>query len=149
MKWLIRIPVEIVEVLGVSQAEAERYLVRPLTSQKDFQGAISDIITRLGVRLVLVTQGAGGLSIGTVDGKYFHLPSANPSAVFDLTGTEDMVMAVITLALATGKSAPLALTLASYAAGLVAHKPGYASITPAELRWAIESWPLGKITELV
>ncbi len=131
-----------------SQAEAERYLVRPLTSQKDFQGAISNIITRLGVRLVLLTQGAGGLSIGTADGKYFHVPSANPSEVFDLTGTEDMVMAVITLALATGKSAPLAVTLANYAAGLVAHKPGYASITPAELRWAIESWPLETITEL-
>jgi len=132
-----------------SQAEAERYLVRSLTSQKDFQGAISDIITRLGVSLVLLTQGAGGLSIGTADGKYFHLPSANPSEVFDLTGTEEMVMAVMTLALATRKSVPLAITLANYAAGLVAHKSGYASITPEELRWAIESWQLVKLTEPV
>ena len=130
-----------------SQAEAERYLVRSLTSQKDLEGAMGDIITRLGIRLVLLTQGAEGLSIGTAEGKYFHLPSANPSEVFDLTGTEDMVMAVITLALITGQSAPVAAILANYATGFVAHKPGYASITSSELRWAIENWPLGKITE--
>jgi len=130
-----------------SQAEAERYLVRSLTSQKDFQGAMGDIITRLGVSLVVMTHGAEGLSLGTATGEYFHLPSAIPSEVFDLTGTEEMVMAVITLALATGKSAHLAATLANYAAGIVAHKSGYATITPNELRGAIENWPLSKITE--
>jgi bifunctional ADP-heptose synthase (sugar kinase/adenylyltransferase) len=69
-----------------------------------------------------------------------HLPAANRSEVFDVTGAGDTVVAVATLALAAGLDWSTAGSLANYAAGLVVRKLGVAAPSPQELIWAIQNW---------
>ena len=57
--------------------------------------------------------------------------------VADVTGAGDTVIAMLTLALASGASMEIAARLANYAAGLVVQKAGTATVTAAELRDAV------------
>jgi bifunctional ADP-heptose synthase (sugar kinase/adenylyltransferase) len=50
------------------------------------------------------------------------------------------VIAVATLALAAGLDPVIGAYLANYAAGLVVRKPGNATVTSEELKWAVEKW---------
>jgi bifunctional ADP-heptose synthase (sugar kinase/adenylyltransferase) len=80
------------------------------------------------------------IGTGSLFQEYAHLPAANRSEVFDVTGAGDTVIAVLTLALAAGVDLLAAARLANYAAGLVVRKLGNATATPEELAWAIENW---------
>jgi D-glycero-beta-D-manno-heptose-7-phosphate kinase len=64
--------------------------------------------------------------------------------VADVTGAGDTVIATMTLAIAAGGSFHEAARLANFAAGLVVMKRGTATVSPAELREAIESDPAAK-----
>jgi bifunctional ADP-heptose synthase (sugar kinase/adenylyltransferase) len=74
-------------------------------------------------------------------GEGLHIPAANRSEVFDVTGAGDTVIAVITLGLAAGLEIAESAYLANFAAGLVVRKLGNATPTVEELAWAIEHWP--------
>jgi len=116
-----------------NQAEAEHYLGYLLTTEAEIQNAIQAIISRLGLGAMLLTRGANGLSLGTQFGEYLHLPAANRSEVFDVTGAGDTVIAVATVALAGGASPYTAATLANRAAGIVVRKLGNATVTVEEI----------------
>ena len=92
------------------------------------------------IQAILITRGPGGMSLLGHDQPYAHIPAANLSEVFDVTGAGDTVIAVATLALAAGLDLLSAGHLANYAAGLVVRKLGNATATPDELAWAIENW---------
>ena len=81
------------------------------------------------------------MSLVTSDEGSLHIPAANRSEVFDVTGARDTVIAVVTLALAAGLSIAEAGYMANFAAGLVVRKLGNATPTQEELAWAIEHWP--------
>ena len=57
----------------------------------------------------------------------------------DVTGAGDTVIAVYTLALASGAAPEYAARLANYAGGIVVMKRGTATVTIAELRAAVNS----------
>ena len=59
----------------------------------------------------------------------------------DVTGAGDTVIGTFALALAAGASPLEAALLANYAGGVVVMKMGTATLTPDELRRAIESNP--------
>ncbi len=57
--------------------------------------------------------------------------------VFDVTGAGDTVIGVMALVLAAGASFREAAVIANYAAGIVVGKLGTATVTPGELKEAI------------
>lgn len=123
-----------------NRQEIEAALTCPLGKEEDYHLAGAQLLDELGADAVLITRGAEGLSLMARDEGYHHLPAANRTEVFDVTGAGDTVIAVSTLALVAGASAVVAARLANYAAGLVVRKLGNAVVTAEELAWAIHNW---------
>jgi len=128
------------DLVKCNQREAEAVLRRSLSSEHDFQAAQEQLLAELEVQAILITRGPDGMSLLGRDQPYAHIPAANVSQVFDVTGAGDTVIAVATLALAAGLDLLSAAHLANFAAGLVVRKLGNATATPNELAWAIENW---------
>lgn len=127
-------------LLKANRQEAEAAVGRQLCSEEDYYQAGAELLDRLGAQAVVITRGAEGLALVGRDEGYRHLPAANRSEVFDVTGAGDTVIAVATLALVAGADALVAARLANYAAGLVVRKLGNAVTTADELAWAVENW---------
>jgi len=122
-----------------NQAEAEATLGEPLESEGAFASACRRLLDELGAGVVVITRGANGMSLMEAGGRHIHIPVANRSEVFDVTGAGDTAIAVLTLSLAVGASAVTAAHLANYAAGLVVRKMGNATTTVEEMREAVTS----------
>jgi rfaE bifunctional protein kinase chain/domain len=131
------------DLVKCNHAEAQAVTGRTLSSEDDFQRAGETLLEELGAQAVVITRGPEGMSLmgtGSLFREYTHLPAANRSEVFDVTGAGDTVIAVLTLVLAAGVDLLAAARLANYAAGLVVRKLGNATATSEELTWAIENW---------
>ena len=129
------------DVVKCNRREAEAVLGATLCEDADFERGGLEILASLQASAVIITRGGDGMSLVTNDGGCLHVPAANRSEVFDVTGAGDTVIAVITLALAAGLEIAEGVQLANYAAGLVVRKLGNATATEEELAWAIEHWP--------
>jgi rfaE bifunctional protein kinase chain/domain len=98
-----------------------------------------ELLSACRARAVLITRGAGGMSLVTADRgdhgerQCRHIPTRTQE-VYDVTGAGDTVAAVLALGLAAGHPLELAADLANHAAGVVVKKLGTALVTPAELR---------------
>ena len=128
------------DLVKCNQREAEAVLRRILSSEDDFAKAQEQLLAELDIQAILITRGPDGMSLLGRDQSYAHIPAANVSEVFDVTGAGDTVIAVATLSLAAGLGLLSAARLANYAAGLVVRKLGNATAAPEELGWAIENW---------
>ena len=128
------------DVVKCNHAEAQAVLGRELTTEDDFRRAGEQLLREISAGAVTITRGPDGMSVVGRAAGYAHLPAANRSEVFDVTGAGDTVIAVLTLALAAGVDLLAAAHLANYAAGLVVRKLGNATPSPEELAWAIERW---------
>lgn len=126
-----------ITAIKVNQQEAEYALGHDLCSEAAFESAGRELVKELEVQAVLITRGPDGMSLITGDGSYLHIPTANASEVFDVTGAGDTVIAVLTLGLCAGASLGDAARLANAAAGLVVRKLGNATLTPEELAAAV------------
>lgn len=93
---------------------------------------------RLGARFLLITRGSRGMSLFE-DGGSVHVPVHGTDQVADVTGAGDTVIGTFALALAAGANPLEAVLLANYAGGVVVMKMGTATLTPDELRRAVES----------
>jgi rfaE bifunctional protein kinase chain/domain len=129
------------DVIKCNRAEAEAVVGATLRTDEDFERAGLRLLADLRASAVIITRGGEGMSLATSDGGYLHVPAANRSEVFDVTGAGDTAIAVITLALAAGLQIAEGVQLANYAAGLVVRKLGNATPTGEELAWAVEHWP--------
>jgi rfaE bifunctional protein kinase chain/domain len=127
-------------LLKANRQETEAAVGRHLSSEEEYHQASAELLDRLRAQAVIITRGAEGLSVVGRNAGYHHLPAANRSEVFDVTGAGDTVIAVATLALVAGADALLAARLANYAAGLVVRKLGNAVTSGNELAWAVENW---------
>lgn len=125
-------------VVKCNQQEAEAALAVKLDREESFHEAASSLIGRLGVEAVVITRGGEGISLLDARGGYAHIPAANRSEVFDVTGAGDTVIAVLTMALAAGASEYQATCLANIAAGLVVRRLGNVTTTIEELSAAIQ-----------
>lgn len=91
----------------------------------------------LGLEALVVTRGKDGLAVfdraeppAIVS---HHIPIRGSDRPVDVTGAGDTVIAVFTLALASGATYLEAAHLANYAGGIVVMKPRTAAVTRAEL----------------
>jgi rfaE bifunctional protein kinase chain/domain len=120
-------------------ADAQVALGRALQDEATLGRAGSALLEQLAAQVVVITRGGEGLSVFE-SGRHTHIAGL-PTEVFDATGAGDTVIAVLAGALSTGASAVEAAMLANYAASLVVRKLGNATVSPAELKAAIEQHP--------
>lgn len=126
-----------VAVVKCNKEEAEQALHQPLEDEESFRRACRRLQERLGAGAVVITRGSDGFSLRDRHGQYLHVPAANRSEVFDVTGAGDTFIATLTLALAAQAPMADAAHLANVAAGLVVRKLGNATTTRQEMEQAL------------
>ncbi len=92
---------------------------------------------KLGAEALLITRGGEGMSLFEPDAAAVHIPVANKSEVFDVTGAGDTVVAVFTLARLAGGSYLEAAHLANVAGGISVRRAGATPVSARELRNAL------------
>jgi len=106
------------------------------SSESDFFERGRRMCIELGLEALLVTRGAQGMSVFTRTDAPVTLP-AQAREVYDVTGAGDTVIAAMAAAIAADFSYQDAARLANLAAGIAIAKIGVATVTRAELRFAL------------
>ena len=125
-----------------NESEVEQMLDMKIgESLKSLERAGRELLKRTRMDAVLITRGSRGMALFEPDRPTVHVPIHGSDEVADVTGAGDTVIATMTLTLAAGGSFSEATRLANYAAGLVVMKRGTATVSPEELRAAIQEKP--------
>lgn len=131
-------------VVTPNQAELGRAAGVDIRSDEDCLRAARTVLARIDVDAVLVTRGERGMLLLERDGEPVFVP-AFAREVYDVTGAGDTVVAVLSLALASGAPLPVAAVLANHAAGIVVRKVGTATVSARELvSWVEEHGASGE-----
>ncbi len=91
----------------------------------------------LGAEALLITRGGEGMSLFESGTTPVHVPVANKSEVFDVTGAGDTVVAAFTLARLAGGSYLEAAHLANVAGGISVRHAGATPVSAREVREAL------------
>ena len=132
-----------VAVIKQNEAEAAAALGLETIPATELEQAGENLRSQLAARSLLLTRGAHGMTLFEDSGAITHIPVANASEVYDVSGAGDTVVAVMALALAVGVNYAEAARLANIAAGVVVRKFGTATATVAELAEALERYATG------
>jgi D-beta-D-heptose 7-phosphate kinase/D-beta-D-heptose 1-phosphate adenosyltransferase len=92
----------------------------------------------LGSPLLLVTQGADGMTLFRENDEALHLPALSQE-VFDVSGAGDTVIATLATSLAAGDDVEDAMLLANVAASIVVTKVGTVPVAWMDLQGALEN----------
>jgi D-glycero-beta-D-manno-heptose-7-phosphate kinase len=123
-----------------NESEVEQMLdVRIGDNTRVLERAGRALLKRTRMKAVLITRGGRGMALFEAGRPTIHLPIFGSDEVADVTGAGDTVIATMTLTLAAGGSFYEAARLANYAGGLVVMKRGTATVSPDELRQAVQS----------
>jgi rfaE bifunctional protein kinase chain/domain len=95
------------------------------------------LLRRTKMAAVLLTRGSRGMALFERGKPTVHLPIVGSDQIVDGTGAGDTVIAVATLALASGATFKEAARLANVAGGLVVMKRGTATVSSDEFRAAL------------
>jgi rfaE bifunctional protein kinase chain/domain len=143
-------------VIVCNTREASFYVTKTLSDEKSFEEAGRALLAHFGCGAVVITRSGEGMSVFEESSpKHLHVPAtgfevtyarvgqpgiagATGRQVFDLTGAGDTVLSVLALAAAAGASIVDAAMLANIAAGVVVGKLGTASVSPQELKHALD-----------
>jgi rfaE bifunctional protein kinase chain/domain len=104
-----------------------------LRRKAEIEAAGETLRAKLNAEAILVTLGADGMSLFEPDTDPIHLPVANKSEVFDVTGAGDTVVAAFTLARLSGGSYLEAAHLANVAGGVSVRHAGATPVSAGEL----------------
>lgn len=107
-----------------------------IDSERALRRAGRKIIRDLDCGSVLITRGEQGMTLFEKDGPTTHIPTV-AREVFDVTGAGDTVIAILTLALATGLPLREAAELSNFAAGSVVGEVGTSAVTAEQLKEAV------------
>jgi rfaE bifunctional protein kinase chain/domain len=123
-----------------NESEVEQLLdVRIGDNIRALERAGRALLKRTRMQAVLITRGSRGMALFEAGRPTVHVPIFGSDEVADVTGAGDTVIATMTLAMAAGGSFYEGAHLANYAGGLVVMKRGTATVSPAELRDAVQS----------
>jgi len=107
----------------------------------DSEGAVREagerVRERVRSRAVLITRGSKGMALIESGEKAEFIPVFGTDEIADVTGAGDTVIAIFTLALASGATLAEAAHLANIGAGIVVMKRGTATVGPDELEAAL------------
>ncbi len=107
------------------------------------------LLSRYAIEAMIITRSEQGLSVVTQHAPVQHL-QAVAREVHDVTGAGDTVIAVLSVALASGHPLVEAAHLSNIAAGVVVSKLGASTVSVSELEKALiqnQDFPLGIIEE--
>ena len=96
------------------------------------------LLNKLGSDAILITRGEHGMSLFENNGGITHIPTV-AKEVYDVSGAGDTVIGTVALAIASGASFKEAAVISNFAAGIVVGKVGTATVTPEELKKAVEN----------
>lgn len=119
-------------LLTPNAKELAEAVTHPLATQTDIVNAAQDLCKRHDISAILVTQGAGGMTLVT-ESESQHIET-EAKEVFDVSGAGDTVVATLSIALAAQLSLGEAAVLANKAAGIAVGKVGTATVTSDELQ---------------
>ena len=112
----------------------------PVRDDNDLRRAGRALIRRCGLHALVVTMDAEGLAVIRSRGRILRIPSRAPE-VSDVTGAGDTSIATLALGLAAGLSLDDAAVMANCAGGIEVSKLGVATVSPAELKAALQGGP--------
>ena len=115
-----------------NQIEAELASGISIKSNADAENAGQYLIRQGNFSSILITRGAHGMSLISVDFPPLHLPS-DAIEVFDVVGAGDTVIATLSCALAVGASFVDAARISNVSAGLVVAKSDTSTVSASEL----------------
>lgn len=99
--------------------------------------AAEELISKIDLKAVLITQGEEGMSLFLNNGEFQHFP-ASAREIYDVTGAGDTVIATLAVSLGAGESLEKASEIANIAAGLVVEQVGTTTIKYNDLLSYIE-----------
>lgn len=127
-----------VTLLTPNQPDCEAALGFSIDSKESLTNAGQQLLMMTGAKALLITRGSSGMVLFQQGQPMVELPAFNRSAVFDVTGAGDTVVATMALALVTGSNFVEAMALGNLAAGIVVKKPGTAVTSQAEMLEILE-----------
>ena len=107
-----------------------------IVDEKSLKEAGEKLLDRFNCEVVLITRGENGMALFERGKEAIFVPTT-AREVFDVTGAGDTVIGVMALVVAAGASFGEAAVIANYAAGIVVGKVGTATVTPEELKEAV------------
>jgi D-glycero-beta-D-manno-heptose-7-phosphate kinase len=122
----------------ITPNESEAYQLSGLGEESAVEEVGKKILDSMGLKALLITRGNRGMTLFLKNNTMHHIPISGKDDVTDVTGAGDTVCAVSALSLASGADFYTASRIANYAAGVVVMKRGTATISPEELKKAIE-----------
>ena len=122
----------------ITPNESEAYQLSGLDEERPIEEVGKRIIDSMSLKALLITRGNNGMTLFLKNGAMYYIPISGKDDVTDVTGAGDTVCAVSALSLASGADFYTASRIANYAAGVVVMKRGTATISPEELKQAME-----------
>ncbi len=135
----------ILEFGGVSAAtpneeEVERSMNKRIgNDEAALRESGKKLLKSLRAKALLVTRGSRGMSLFEPGKEVVHIPVYGTDEVADVTGAGDTVISTFTLSLCAGGSFYESALLANYAGGIVVMKRGTATVSRAELIYAVQT----------
>ncbi len=113
-------------------------IVGKCQSEQDMFSKAKQLIADLDLDALLLTRSEKGMTLFYPDGTHHHF-NAKAHEVYDVTGAGDTVIATLATAIAKGIALETAVMLSNTAAGIAVGRMGAATVTPLELKLALES----------
>lgn len=115
-----------------------------LNTEEAIDRATQSLFEQLGTSYILITRGAGGMTLFGKNGRLSH-EAARALEVYDVTGAGDTAAAIFSLALFQGETPVSAARIANLGAGIVVGKVGTAPVSALEIESAMSSGGRNKI----
>ena len=123
-------------VLSANRRKLSVLTGRPMTHVPDVAALAKPWVGELGLRGLVVTLDRDGALVVPSDGEPVHVPT-RARLVYDITGAGDVMLAVLSAAVAGGLPLVDAVRLANVAAGLSVERFGPVTVSPEELMAAL------------
>jgi len=126
------------DVLTPNTKEAEALSGVKIVDEESLREAGKRILQATAARHLVITRGKDGMAIFTAGSREIRMIPTYAREVYDVSGAGDTVISVLALSLACGASVEEAAALGNLAAGVEVGKRGTATVTPDEIRMALE-----------
>ncbi len=121
-----------------NDTELAAFVGHPVNDMTSLIEAGTELLKKLNAHGVLITRGEYGMSLFERGGAVHHIPVADRSEVFDVSGAGDTCVAAFILCLTAAFSPTVSARVANYAAGIAVRKLGTSTVNFIELDKVLE-----------